>query len=333
VTERRHPPRARILGTGRCLPDTVVTNADLEARVDTSDEWIRTRTGIRERRIAPPSIDTCDLCEEAARQALEAADLRPDDLDLILVGTVTPALGFPATACLLQERLGTRGQMAFDLSAGCTGFLYALSVADSFIRSGSARYVLAVGAETLSRIVDWDDRSTCVLFGDGAGAVVFGPTHDPERGVLATRMAADGSYWPLLHMPGGGSRYPASAESLAQGLHYVKMQGNEVFKVAVRTLHQVAEEVLEAAEVTGDQVDWFVPHQANRRIIDAVRLRLKVPEERVYVNVHRYGNTSAASVPIALDEMVRGGKIRPGHRVLLDAFGAGFTFGAALIRW
>ncbi|GAB6061315.1 beta-ketoacyl-ACP synthase III [Deferrisoma palaeochoriense] len=333
MTERRHPPRAAVLGTGRCLPDRVVTNHDLEARVDTSDEWIRTRTGIRERRIAPEGVDTCDLCEEAARQALDAAGLGPDDLDLILVATVTPALGFPATACLLQDRLGTRGQMAFDLSAGCTGFLYALAVADGFIRSGAARHVLAIGAETLSRIVDWDDRATCVLFGDGAGAVVLGPSPDPDRGVLATRMAADGSYWPLLHMPGGGSRHPPSPESLAQRLHYVKMQGNEVFKVAVRTLHQVAEEVLEEAGVHGDEVDWFVPHQANRRIIDAVRLRLKVPEDRVYVNVDRYGNTSAASVPIALDEMARSGKIRPGHLVLLDAFGAGFTYGAALIRW
>ena len=333
MTERRRTPRARVLGTGRALPDRVVTNVDLEARVDTSDEWIRTRTGIRERRIAPPELHTSDLCDQAARRALDAAGLRPDDLDLILVATVTPDMGFPSTACLLQDRLGTRGQMAFDLSAGCTGFLYGLAVAEQFIRSRLVRHALVVGAEVLSRILDWDDRATCVLFGDGAGAAVLGPTEDPDEGILASKMAADGSYWSLLHLPGGGSRHPPSHESVDAGLHFVKMQGNEVFKVAVRTLHQVAEEVLEAAGCTGDDLDWFVPHQANRRIIDAVRLRLHVPREKVYLNVDRYGNTSAASVPIALDEMVRSGRLRRGHLVLLDAFGAGFTYGAALIRW
>ncbi len=333
MTERRHLPRTRILGTGRCVPDRVLTNADLEARVDTSDEWIRTRTGIRERRIAPPGMDTCDLCEGAARRALEMAGLRPTDLDLVIVATVTPALGFPATACLLQDRLGISGQMAFDLSAGCTGFLYALTVADQFIRTGAARHALVIGAEILSRILDWEDRTTCVLFGDGAGAAVLGPAEEPGQGILAARMEADGSYWPLLHMPGGGSRHPASPESLRERLHCVKMQGNEVFRVAVRTLHRIAEEVLETAGCSGNDLDWFVPHQANRRIIDAVRLRLHVPEDKVYVNLDRYGNTSAASVPIALDEMVRSGLLKPNDLVLLDAFGAGFTYGAVLIRW
>ncbi len=333
MTERRHLPRTRILGTGRCVPDRVLTNADLEARVDTSDEWIRTRTGIRERRIAPPGVDTCDLCEGAARQALDMAGIHPRELDLVIVATVTPALGFPATACLLQERLGVSGQMAFDLSAGCTGFLYALAVADQFIRTRAVRHALVIGAEILSRILDWEDRTTCVLFGDGAGAAVLGPTEDPDLGILAARMEADGAYWPLLHMPGGGSRHPASAESLRQRLHCVKMQGNEVFRVAVRTLHRIAEEVLEAAGCSGTDLDWFVPHQANRRIIDAVRLRLHVPEDKVYVNLDRYGNTSAASVPIALDEMVRSGLLKPNDLVLLDAFGAGFTYGAVLMRW
>ena len=325
--------RTQILGTGRCVPENVVTNVDLEARVDTSDQWIRERTGIRERRIAPPGVRTSDLCDVAARQALEAAGVEASQLGLIVVGTATPDMPFPSTACFLQERLGIRGQMAFDLSAACTGFLYGLTVADRFVASGAVEYALVVGAELLSRIVDWDDRATSVLFGDGAGAVVVGPATGPGRGLLAARMGADGSHWPILNMPGGGTANPTSPETLAAGLHAIRMQGNEVFKIAVRTLQEAAEGVLGEAGLRGEDVDVFVPHQANRRIIDAVAKRLKVPDEKVYVNVDRYGNTSAASIPIAVDELARSGRLRPGQVVLLDAFGGGVTYGAILLRW
>lgn len=328
------PPAARILGTGRCVPDLVVTNSDLEARgVETSDQWIRERTGIRERRIAPPGVKNSDLCEVAARQALETAGVEPAELDVVIVATATPDMMFPSTACVLQERLGIRGQMAFDLSAACTGFLYGLTVAEQFVCTGKARRVLVIGAELLSRIVDWEDRATCVLFGDGAGAVVVGPSEDPGRGILASRMAADGSHGAMLNMPGGGSAIPASAESVAARLHYIKMQGNEVFKVAVRALQEMAEAVLDEAGASGGDVDLFVPHQANLRIIDAVAKRLAVPREKVYVNVERYGNTSAASIPIALDELARADRLNPGDLLLLDAFGGGVTYGAVLLRW
>jgi 3-oxoacyl-[acyl-carrier-protein] synthase-3 len=331
--ESRERRRTQILGTGRCVPDNVVTNVDLEARVDTSDQWIRERTGIRERRIAPPGVRTSELCDVAARQALEAAGVDASQLGLIVVATATPDMPFPSTACFLQERLGIRGQMAFDLSAACTGFLYGLTVADRFVASGAVEYALVVGAELLSRIVDWDDRATSVLFGDGAGAVVLGPAAGPGRGLLAARMGADGSQWPILNMPGGGTANPTSPETLAAGLHAIRMQGNEVFKIAVRTLQEAAQGVLEEAGLAGEDVDVFVPHQANRRIIDAVAKRLKVPDEKVYVNVDRYGNTSAASIPIAVDELARSGRLRPGQVVLLDAFGGGVTYGAVLLRW
>jgi 3-oxoacyl-[acyl-carrier-protein] synthase-3 len=330
---RRHTRAARILGTGRCVPERVVTNQELEARVETSDQWIRERTGIRERRIAPPGVRTSELCEVAARQALDSAGIQAEDVDLIIVGTATPDMPFPSTACFLQERLGIRGQMAFDVTAACTGFLYGLAVAEQFVAGGAVERALVVGAELLSRIVDWTDRGTCVLFGDGAGAVVLGPSEDAERGILASSMAADGSHWGMLNMPGGGTLHPASAESVAAGLHFIKMQGNEVFKVAVRTLHEMAERVLREAGCSGQDLNLFIPHQANRRIIDAVAKRLQVPEDKVYVNVDRFGNTSAASIPIALDEVVRAGRVRPGDLVLLDAFGGGVTYGAVLLRW
>ncbi len=327
------PGPARILGTGRCVPDRVVSNRDLEARLDTTDEWIRARTGIRERRVVPPEWATSDLCERAARAALDMAGVAPDELDLIVVGTATPDMPFPSTACVLQERLGTRGQMAFDLNAGCTGFLYGLSAADALVRAGAVRRALVLGAEVLSKILDWEDRSTCVLFGDGAGAVVVGPTDEPGHGILASRMAADGTHWPLLQMPGGGSRLPLTAERIGQRMHRLRMNGNEVFKIAVRTLKELAVQVLADAGCAPEQLDWLVPHQANRRIIDAVAQRLRLPAEKVYINVDRYGNTSAASIPIALDELVRAGRLLPGQRVLLDAFGAGVTYGATLLRW
>lgn len=325
--------RARILGIGSCVPDNVLTNADLEAMVQTSNEWILERTGIRERRIAPPGVCTSELCETAARRALEAAGVKASELDLIIVGTATPDMPFPSTACFLQDRLGIGGQVAFDVTAACTGFLYGLTIADQFIRTGASRRALVVGGELLSRIVDWEDRATCVLFGDGAGAAVLGPSDDPERGILAARMAAEGSYWSILNMPGGGTRHPASQESLAARLHYIKMHGNEVFKVAVRALQERAESTLRAAGVDGNDLSLFIPHQANRRIIDAVSKRLGVPKERVYVNLDRFGNTSAASIPIALDEVVRAGRLNAGDTVLLDAFGGGVTSGAVLLRW
>lgn len=325
--------RTQILGTGRCVPENVVTNADLAARVDTSDQWIRERTGIRERRIALPGVRTSELCEAAARSALEAAGLEPSRLGLILVGTATPDMPFPSTACFLQERLGIRGQMALDVTAACTGFLYGLTIADRFVASGAVDHALVVGAELLSRIVDWDDRATSVLFGDGAGAAVLGPSEAPDRGILAAHMGADGSHWPILNLPGGGTANPTSAQSVAAGLHTVRMQGNEVFKIAVRALQEMAESVLRKAGFRGEDVDVFVPHQANRRIIDAVAKRLGVPDEKVYVNVDRYGNTSAASIPIALDELARSGRLQPGNLVLLDAFGGGVTYGAVLLRW
>ncbi|MBI5018342.1 MAG: ketoacyl-ACP synthase III [Deltaproteobacteria bacterium] len=329
----RAPARARILGTGSCVPDNVVTNFDLAKRVDTSDEWIQERTGIRERRIALPGVRTSELCEDAARRALAAAGVEPAELDLVVVATATPDMPFPSTACFLQERLGIRGQMAFDVTAACTGFLYGLTIADQFVSTGKARRALVIGAELLSRIIDWEDRGTCVLFGDGAGAVVLGPSEAQDRGILATRMAADGSFWSILNLPGGGTAHPTTLETVGAGLHKVKMHGNEVFKVAVRSLHEMAEAVLAEAGLDGRDLSLFIPHQANRRIIDAVSKRLGVPVDKVYVNVDRFGNTSSASIPIALDEVVRAGRLSPGDTVLLDAFGGGVTYGAALLRW
>jgi len=317
---------SRIIGTGSYLPERVVTNADLERMVDTSDEWIQERTGIRERRIAAPGETTCDLAEHAARHALEAAGLAPADLDLIVVATTTPDKVFPSTACLLQARLGVNGCPAFDIQAVCTGFIYGLSVVDHFIRSGSARRALLVGAETLSRILDWTDRHTSVLFGDGAGAVVLEASDSP--GILSTHLHADGAYEHLLTVDGGISQ---GYEKVADGTAYIRMQGSEVFRVAVRTLGHIVEETLEANGLGQDAIDWLVPHQANIRIIAATAKKLKMPMERVVVTVDVHGNTSAASVPLALDTAVRDGRIGRGQRLLLEAFGAGFTWGSAYV--
>ena len=324
--------RASIIGTGSYLPEKILTNADLETFLDTSDEWIVTRTGIRERRVAAEGEYTSDLATQAARRALEMAGIGADELDLIIVGTITGDFPWPATACLVQHKLGLHGCGAFDVSAACSGFLYALANGARQIESGAASKVLVIGAEVLTRAVDWEDRNTCVLFGDGAGAVVLS-AENGESGVLSTHLHADGSFWELLYQPGFGSRHPASQEGLAARLPFLKMQGNEVFKIAVRMLHEVANEALSANDMTPADVSLFVPHQANRRILDATAKRLGLRDEQVYINVERFGNTSGASIPIALDEANRTGRLHPGDIVLLDAFGGGLTWASALVRW
>lgn len=320
---------SRIAGTGSYLPEKVLTNDDLAKIVDTSDEWIAARTGIRERHIAAEGETTSDTAYHASVRALEAAGVDATDLDLIVVGTTTPDLIFPSTACLLQHRLGANGCPAFDVNAACTGFVYALTVADKFIRSGAAKTVLVVGAETLTRMLDWSDRSTCVLFGDGAGAVVL--KADTETGILSTHMHADGGKKELLWNPVGVSAGFKPEEHNA-GVR-VLMTGNEVFKHAVKALDSVVEETLEANGLDRHDIDWLIPHQANLRIIEATAKRLDMPMERVVVTVDKHGNTSSGSVPLALDEAVRSGKVQRGQLVLLEAFGGGFTWGSALLRY
>jgi 3-oxoacyl-[acyl-carrier-protein] synthase-3 len=324
--------RSRIIGTGSYVPERVMTNADITRLVDTSDQWIVERTGIRERRIAAPSEATSDLAVAAATRALEAAGVHAPDLDMVLVATATPDMLFPATACLVQARLGATRAFAFDISAACTGFLYGLSVADQYLRSGAARTVLLVGAEVLSRVTDWTDRATCILFGDGAGAVVLRAERG-ERGILSTHIHADGSMWDFIHVPGGGSRHPPSEDTLVRGLHFLRMKGSETFKVAVRTLEETSLEALKANGLTIADVRWMIPHQANRRILEAVGARLGLPAERVVMNLDRVGNTSAASIPIALDELIRGGGASAHDVLLFAAFGAGLTWGSAAVRW
>jgi 3-oxoacyl-[acyl-carrier-protein] synthase-3 len=326
-------PCTRIIGTGSYAPAKVLTNADLEKLVDTSDEWIRTRTGISERRMAAEDEATSDLAYQASRQALEAAGLDPADLDMILVATITPDMFFPSTACVLQERLQARRAAALDISAACSGFVYGLAVADGLLRLGTIRNILLVGAETLTKIVNWKDRNTCVLFGDGAGAIVLRGS-EGERGILSTHVFADGTKGPLLMMPGGGSRHPLSRRVLDEGLAAIQMaNGNEVFKSAVRAMEDAALTALKHNNLDVGDVDLMIPHQANRRIIDAVRQRLGFAEDRVCVNVEKFGNTSAASIPLALDEAVRGGRVKEGDLLLLCAFGGGLTWGSSLIRW
>jgi 3-oxoacyl-[acyl-carrier-protein] synthase-3 len=324
--------RTRIAGTGSYLPEKILTNADLERMVETSDEWITARTGIRERHIAAPGEFTSDLATEAGRRALAMAGVAADEIDLIIVATVTGDFSWPATACVVQHNLQAGRAFAFDISAACSGFLYGMSIADSYIKAGSAKKVLLIGAEVFSRIVDWQDRGTCILFGDGAGAAVL-EAGEGDHGLLSCHLHADGSFWPLLYQMGQGSRNPAAPASAEQGNPFVQMQGNEVFKVAVRSLCEAGEEALDANGLHADDVDMLIPHQANRRILEATAKRLGIPLERVMVNVDRVGNTSAASIPIALDEAHRSGRIKQGDTLLLNAFGGGFTWGAALIRW
>jgi len=324
--------RARIAGTGMAVPDKVLSNADLERIVDTSDEWIVTRTGIRERRMAEPHEALSDFAKPAADRALEMAGIDGSEIDLVICATVSADRIFPATACAVQDHIGAKDAPAFDISAACTGFLYGLCMGTQFIEAGRARNVLVIGGEILTRIVDWTDRATCVLFGDGAGAVVLQATDD-ERGVLSYSMHADGSLGDLIERPGGGSRDPMTHEMIDAGLQHIRMKGNETFKKAVRRLAGVSIEALAECGMEPGDVDWFIPHQANKRIIDAVGQRLAVPEGSTYVNVERFGNTSAASVPIALDELNRAGKIEAGQTVLMTAFGSGLTWASAVVRW
>lgn len=318
-------PYSRILGTGGFLPARVLTNKDLEQIVDTSDEWIRERTGIRQRHIVGDGESCCDLAEMAARRAIESAGLVPTDIDLIVVATTTPDQIFPSTACLLQQRLDIHGCPAFDVQAVCTGFVYALAIADKFIRAGTSQRALVVGAETLSRILNWQDRGTCVLFGDGAGALVLGAAEEP--GILSTHLHADGAYKDLLQVPRG------IGSGTCDGDPYMEMRGNEVFKVAVTTLGRIVDETLEANGLEKSDIDWLIPHQANTRIIQATARKLHLPMEQVVVTVGEHGNTSAASIPLALDTAIRDGRIRRGQTLLMEAFGGGFTWGSVLARY
>jgi 3-oxoacyl-[acyl-carrier-protein] synthase-3 len=325
--------RTVIAGTGSYLPERILTNSDLEKMVDTTDEWIVSRTGIKERHLASPEQATSDLATEAARAALEMGCVDPADLDLIIVATLTPDHHFPSTAGFVQRNLGAAKAAAFDLEAACTGFIYALSVGDLFIKSGTYKKILVVGAEVLSKFLDWEDRDTCVLFGDGAGAVLLVPEDNGDRGVISTHLHSDGTMAELLYAPAGVSRMPITKEAIDQKLNTVKMQGNEVFKMAVTRLSGVVDEVMEANGITEEDIDFLVPHQANLRIIQATARKLKLPMEKVVVTVDKHGNTSAASVPLALDVAVRADRIKRGDTVLLEAFGGGFTWGAALVRW
>jgi 3-oxoacyl-[acyl-carrier-protein] synthase III len=323
-----------ILGTGAYAPSRVLTNEELSKTVDTSDEWIRTRTGIRERRIAGPEENTSDMAVEAALVALKDAGLTKSDIDLLIVATITPDYPMPAAACVIQQKLGLRTNVAcFDLNAACSGFVYALDTGCAMLSSGRYRHALVIGVEKLSAIVDWQDRTTCVLFGDGAGAAVIGLSDRPDIGLLGTKLGAYGESVDLLWVTHGGSSRPTTAESIAARDHCIKMKGKEVFKLAVRAMDEAARDILEQHKVTADQIALVIPHQANLRIIESISQYLELPMDRFFVNVDRYGNTSAASIPIALDEARRSGRIKPGDLTLLVAFGAGLTYASALIRW
>jgi len=324
--------RSVILGTGSELPSRVVTNHDLEKVVETSDEWITTRTGIKERRILEEGKGNADMALRAAERALADAGVDAQELDAIIMGTVSPDYPFPSSACLLEDKLGARGVFSFDVGAACSGFLNALAVADSFIQTGKANKVLVVGSDTLSRVLNWQDRATCILFGDGAGAVVLGASQNGS-GILSAKLRTDGSYAKTLYVPAGGSLNPATVHTVQKNEHTIVMNGKEVFKIAVRSMEDISRQALEEAGVTVDDVSLVIPHQANRRIIVALAERLGVPMEKVVVNLDKYGNTSAASVPVALDEARRQGRIKPGDIVLLNAFGAGFAWGAAVVKF
>lgn len=323
---------AGILGTGAALPEKVITNHDLEKLVDTSDRWITERTGIKERRQAAPSETTSSLSVQASRRALEMAGLSPKDLDLIICSTISPDMPLPSTASFIQRELGARSCCSFDLAAACSGFLFGITVAEQYIKTGKAKYVLVIGAELLSRYLDYQDRATCVIFGDGVAAGVLGPVAPPS-GILAAELHTDGAFADHLCIPAGGTARPATCETVKAREHYIKMRGNELFKVAVRNLEEVSRRVLEEANICIEQLALMIPHQANQRITDAVQARLGVPSEKVYANISRVGNTSSASIPICLDECVRSGRIKKDDLILMSAFGAGVTWGAVLMRW
>ncbi len=323
--------KTKILGTGSNVPEKVLTNQDLERIVDTSDEWIRTRTGIIERRISDENTPSSELALPAVKEALDDANLKPEDIDLIICATVTPDMIFPSTACLLQAKLGCRQIPAFDLSAGCTGFVYCMILADSMIKAGICRNVLVVAVEELTKITNWEDRGTCVLFGDGAGAAVIGPSDD-ETGIIGSYWSGDGTVADFLTLPAGGSAMPASAETVEKNLHTIYMAGNDTFKTAVRAMEEASVKGMENAGIEIEDLEWLIPHQANIRIIQFTAKRLKMPMKKVVVTIDKYGNTSASSVAIAFDEALKSGKIKPGEDVLLVAFGAGFTWGSVVIR-
>ncbi len=327
--------RSRIIGTGTYLPERVVTNDDLvkQFHVETTDAWIRERTGIGARRIAAPGEATSDMATAASRRALKMAGIRPEDLDMIIVGTVTPDMPFPAAAVFVQANLGATHAACFDVSAACAGSLYALSIGDAFIKSGQAKSVLVIGAELLTRITDWKDRNTCVLFGDAAGAMVLVPETRPDHGLLSTHLHTDGTQWDILNIPGGGSRKPFSLEVMEKREQFVKMNGREVFKTAVRVLEQCSREALERNGYRPQDVTHVIAHQANLRILDAIMRRLEIPLEKCHLNIEEVGNTSSASVPVTLDQANRKGALKDGDLILMMAIGGGMAWGSALVRW
>lgn len=320
-----------MLGTGVAIPPKTLTNQDLEKIVDTSDEWIRERTGMQVRHIVDDETQNSDLSAQAAMQALQDADMDAEEIDTIIVATVTGDVTFPSTACYVQDKIGAVNAAAFDIQAACSGFLYGLSIADGFVATGKSKNVLVIGCELLTRIVDWKDRSTCVLFGDAAGAAVLGPANGDGRGILGTFMKTDGRLAHLLCMPGGGTRYPAQV-AIDENMNTLKMRGPEVFRAAVTAMVDAAAHILETAGLTVDDVDLLIPHQANKRIIDATARRMKIPPEKVYINVHEYGNTSSASIPVALNEAKEKGLLKPGDVCVMVAFGGGFTWGSVAVR-
>jgi len=324
--------RSRIIATGSYSPPKVLTNLDLEKMVDTTDEWIISRSGIRERRIVEPDVCTSDLGAQAALRALQAAGLSPEDLDFIITATNTPDMCFPCTGCFIQGKIGAKKAAAFDVSAGCTSFIHALSLADKFIKEDPRRKIMVLGAEIMSKVTDWTDRATCVLFGDGAGAVIL-VGEEGERGILSTHLHSDGSLWELLYMPGGGSANPPSHETIDKRMHYIKMAGNQLFKVAVRALADVAQEALTFNGLKSADIDIMIPHQANTRIVEAAAKIINFPLEKIFLNIDKYGNTSSATIPIAIDEVQREGKVKAGDLMLLCSFGTGVTWGSAVIRW
>lgn len=326
-------PSIIIKGVGSYVPERIVTNEELSRRVDTSDEWIQARTGIRERHIARDDQATSDLAVEAAKAALASARMKAEELDLILIATVTPDMPFPSTACFVQHKLGLKNIPAFDITAACSGFLYGLEVAKGLLRSRTYKNILVIGAEKLSCITNWEDRATCVLFGDGAGAVILGTIPQPGYGLIDSHLGADGADYQILHLPAGGSAKPASLETVKAGEHFLQMQGNQVFKLAVRAMEQSATLLLERQGLRPDQIAWVIPHQANTRIIEAISQRLGIGMERFWVNLDSFGNTSAASIPIALDEAFRAGSIKKDDYILFVSFGAGLTWASALIKW